>query len=110
MGGAGRNRNGFAGPANLPLVARVSIASGQVAAAVALALLVLVVANASLRRASDAAVGAQDVSTATLTLERLVDNLESGLRGYALTGNERLLRPVGEGRRALPAALARVSD
>ena len=78
-------------------------------ASVVLALLVsatfaaLIVAVSSLREANDREARATEAVTATLRLEKLVLDLETGLRGFVLTGKEPFLRPYFDAVAELPA-------
>ncbi len=94
--------------ASLPLVTRLVAASGVLALLVAAAFAVLIVAVSALRGSTSRATHAKDVSTSTLILEKLVLDLEGGLRGFVITGNERVLDPLRAARRDIPAATGRL--
>jgi signal transduction histidine kinase len=50
---------------------------------------------------------AKDVTAATVVLEKLVIDLETGLRGFVITNNERFLQPWKQARAELPGRLRR---
>ncbi len=89
-----------------------SLSARMIAASVVLALLVvaafaaLISALSALDEAERRETHSKNVLAATLGLEKHVVDLETGLRGFILTGDERLLVPYQEARRALPARLA----
>src|SRR5262249_36757634 len=72
------------------LVSRILAASCLLALLVAASFGVLIVAIGSLRRANDRETRSKDVTVAALQLENTVISLETALRGYALTNNQRL--------------------
>ncbi|MDX6503750.1 MAG: hypothetical protein QOE29_875, partial [Gaiellaceae bacterium] len=87
------------------LTVRTTIASvtlGIVVAAVAVGLLSAVFAA---RAAAHREVRAQDLTSATLDVQGLVVDLETGLRGLAITGDTRFLEPWVKARAALPSHL-----
>src|SRR5205823_3716149 len=47
----------------------------------------------------------KDVTRSTLVLEKLVVDLETGLRGFVLTGNAKFLDPWRKARRSMPYAI-----
>src|SRR6478735_5908778 len=53
---------------------------------------------------------ANQVLEASGQLERVVVDVETGLRGYLLTGDPKILQPFDEGRAALPGDEARVAS
>jgi signal transduction histidine kinase len=89
----------------------MSIARRLLLASVVLSLLVsaafatLLLANSELSKATEREARASDVTAATLRLEKLVVDLETGLRGLVLTGNDRFLQPYVSARRELPGRL-----
>lgn len=89
-----------------PLGMRMVVASALLALTVAGAFALLVVAINDLSRAADREARAKEVTAATLGLEKLVVDLETGLRGYALAGDARFLRPWRAARAELPGRLA----
>lgn len=82
------------------------LASVGAAILVAGAFAVLILAVSSLREATEQGARSKDLTTATLALDKLVLDLERGVRGFVLTGSERLLQPWTEARRDLPRRLA----
>jgi signal transduction histidine kinase len=88
------------------LEGRLVGASLLLAAVVAGVFLALVVAISSLRAATQHEAAAKDRTAATLALEKLVLDAETGARGLAITGNERFLEPWRVARGLLPARLA----
>jgi len=81
------------------LGARVLVASVLLAIVVAVVFGVLVLAISSLHRATNREARSKDVTAATLSLEKVVLDLEAGLRGFVISGQPRLLAPWN---RALP--------
>ena len=73
-----------------PIVARVLGAIGVLAVLVATAFAIVLLAMSNLRSSTNEQVQANKVTTATLHLERVVDELEQSLRGFVLTGNKRI--------------------
>ena len=88
------------------LAMRIILASAILAAIVSAVFLVLLLAMSTLRTATTRETRAKDVTAATLSLEKLVVDLETGLRGYALTGQKRFLQPWIQARAELPARAA----
>jgi signal transduction histidine kinase len=91
-----------------PLLARITLASAVLALLVSAAIAILVLAILSLRNTTDTATRSKDVTAATLRLEKLVLDLETGLRGFVLAQNEHFLEPVSAARADLPGAIAAV--
>jgi signal transduction histidine kinase len=83
------------------------LASALLAVLVGAVFLVLFAAVSSSRDATKQEARAKDLTAATLLLERLVLDLETGLRGLALTGNVQFLQPWTSARKELPRALTR---
>lgn len=84
------------------LTRRVVLASGVLALVVAAAFAVLVAAIADLRDAAQQARHSEEVLAAANQLERLLIDLETGQRGFVITGDERFLDPWLDARRAFP--------
>ena len=84
------------------LTRRVILASAVLALVVAAAFAVLVAAIAELRDAAQQARHSEEVLAAAHQLERLLIDLETGQRGFVLTGEERFLQPWVDARRAFP--------
>jgi two-component system sensor histidine kinase/response regulator len=89
----------------------MSLSRRLVSASVVLALLVsatftaLMIAVSALRDANDQEARATEAVTATLRLEKLVLDLETGLRGFVISGKEPFLQPYFEAKAQLPAQL-----
>jgi signal transduction histidine kinase len=88
------------------LAGRMMLASAILALIVAAAFAVFLLAVSTLREATNSETRAKDVTAATLSLEKLVVDLETGLRGLSLTGENRFLEPFTRAREELPARLA----
>jgi signal transduction histidine kinase len=80
------------------------VASGLLALVVGAAFAVLILAIVDLRDTTRDAKHSQDVIVAANRLERLVVDLETGQRGFLITGDERFLEPWAAARTALPDA------
>ncbi|MDQ1493403.1 MAG: hypothetical protein QOJ23_5917 [Actinomycetota bacterium] len=78
------------------------IAGGLLALLVGTAFTVVLVAIAELRRSAVRARNSQSVLAAANRLERLVIDLETGQRGFAITGDQRFLEPWDAARRSFP--------
>jgi signal transduction histidine kinase len=88
------------------LSVRMIAASVALALLVALIFVVLIDAMAALEDSKQREARSQDVVSETLAVQKLVVDLESGVRGLVLTGDERFLQPWVMAREALPARLA----
>jgi signal transduction histidine kinase len=88
------------------LSARLIAGSAVLALLVAAAFGVLVFAVTSLDDATKRERHAKAVSAETLQLEKLVLDLDTGLRGFVLTGKQNLLAPWTSARAALPDRLS----
>jgi signal transduction histidine kinase len=98
---------------SLPLLSRLLIGSAVLAVLVGAAFALALLAMSDLRSSTNAQAHSKDVSTATLELERVVNQLESSLRGYVnsvdISSGSRIYLPQWqEARRSLPVALARL--
>jgi signal transduction histidine kinase len=87
---------------SIPLATRMIVASVVLALLVAGAFAVLIQAVSALNDATQREVRSKEVRAATFELEKLVADLETGLRGFAITGEERFLRPWQEAYDELP--------
>jgi signal transduction histidine kinase len=85
---------------------RMMLASALLAVLIAGVFVVILLAVSTLREATTREARAKDVTAATLTLEKLVVDLETGLRGFVLTGQQRFLQPWTQARQQLPEHLA----
>jgi signal transduction histidine kinase len=108
-----RQLNGWARPAfgraadavaEAPILARVLGAIGVLAVLVATAFAIVLLAMANLRGSTNAQVQANKVTTATLRLGRIVDELDRSLRGFVLTRNRAIRSNWDRARRDLPFA------
>lgn len=90
----------------MPLLSRVVVGSAALSVIVAGMFVVLLVAMSGLRSSTNAQARSKNVSTATLELERVVNELEVSLRGFVLSGNGPFLAAWQQARLALPPAIA----
>jgi signal transduction histidine kinase len=95
--GGGRQAEGAGG-----LTRRMVVASGLLAVIVGAAFAALLVAVADLRATDRRARHSQQVLVAANQLERLVIDLETGVRGFVIAGQERFLAPWRVARAVLP--------
>jgi len=84
------------------LTRRMVAASALLAVIVGAAFVVLLLAIADLRRSERQANHSQEILTVSNELERLVLDLETGQRGFVLTGEERFLQPWHTARKSFP--------
>jgi signal transduction histidine kinase len=84
---------------------RLLIGSAAPALLVAASFLVLVLAVTALRDATDEERRAKEVTEATLRLERLVLDIETGLRGFVITQEQQFLEPFTRARANLTPQL-----
>ena len=87
------------------LSTRLVVGSALLALLVAAAFGILVFAVTTLDDATKRERHAKALTSQTLQLEKLVLDLDTGLRGYVLTGKLDLLEPWTSARKALPAKL-----
>ena len=92
------------------LTRRMAVASGLLALVVSAAFVVLLISVEDLRTSERLALHSQEVLTAANQLERLVVDVETGQRGFVITGKERFLAPWRDARRALPGASQRLEQ
>src|SRR5436189_94222 len=88
--------------------ANPELAHVRVAAVVGVIFLVVLLAVASLRRSADREARSKDVTAATLTLQTLAGDVETGVRGYVLTARPQFLQAYKTARATWPAAAARL--
>jgi signal transduction histidine kinase len=88
------------------LVARIALSAIAVGAGLALVFAVLFLAIAGLRHRSLEARHSQQVIATANRLQTLVIDLETGLRGFVITDNERDLQPWRVAQQRYPAAIA----
>ena len=97
------------------LVSR-SLLSRAVAGSVLLALLVagtfalMLVAVSNLRSSTNVQARSRDVTSSTLRLEQVVNQLEASLRGFVISGDARFLGSWRAGREPCPDATQQVTD
>ena len=84
------------------LTRRTVVAGGLLALLVASAFTVVVLAIAELRQSAVLARHSEAVLAAANRLERLVIDLETGQRGFVITGEERFLEPWNDARQNFP--------
>jgi signal transduction histidine kinase len=84
------------------LTGRTVAASAVLVLVIGAAFTVLVLADAELRKTTQLSRTSQEVLGAANRLERLVIDLETGVRGYIITGDERFLAPWEAARTAIP--------
>ena len=89
-------------PRGSAMTGRMLAASGALALFVAGVFVMLVVAVAGEREAARLARGSAEATAATSELEKLVIDLQTGLRGYVIAGDPRFLEPSRRARRLLP--------
>ena len=92
------------------LTRRMAVASGLLALVVSAAFVVLLISVEDLRTSERLALHSQEVLTAANQLERLVVDVETGQRGFVITGKERFLAPWRDARMALPEASQRLEQ
>jgi signal transduction histidine kinase len=92
------------------LTRRMAVASGLLALVVSAAFVVLLISVEDLRTSERLALHSQEVLTAANQLERLVVDVETGQRGFVITGKERFLAPWRDARQALPGASQRLEQ
>jgi signal transduction histidine kinase len=82
------------------ITTRMLVASGVLALMVGAVFVVLVLAISEQRDSANLAVRSQQAISAGTRLEKLVVDLETGVRGYVASGRESFLRPYREARQA----------
>ena len=93
-----------------PLAARLLLASCVLAALVAGVFVLLLLAISTLRDATDREAHAKDVVTSAVTTEKLVLDLETGLRGLQLGGNRQFLQPALRSKAEVPRRLSELEQ
>jgi signal transduction histidine kinase len=88
------------------LTRRMVVASGLLAVIVGAAFAVLLVSITDLRTSERLARHSEEVLTAANQVERLVIDLETGVRGFVITGQDQFLEPWRAAQGALPEASA----
>jgi signal transduction histidine kinase len=92
------------------LTLRLAAASALLAVVVGAAFVVLLSSAAELRGLQQQARQSEEVLVVANLLERLVIDLETGLRGFVITGQENLLQPWQPARAAIPAQAGRLEQ
>ena len=87
------------------LRSRMLAASAVLAALVIGVFVALILAISALQAATKQEARSKEVTASALMLEKLVLDVESAVRGYALTGNQDLLNPYHAAREELPSRL-----
>jgi signal transduction histidine kinase len=82
------------------------VASGLLALVIGAAFAVLLLSVADLRTQERRTTRSQEVLVTANQLERLVVDLETGVRGFVITGQEQFLQPWDDARAALPGVSA----
>jgi signal transduction histidine kinase len=90
---------------SMSLSGRMIVASLALAVIVAAVFVVMIRAVAAVDEARTREAHSKDVTAATVGVEKLVGDLETGLRGLVLSGNERFLQPGERARTQLPGRL-----
>jgi CHASE3 domain sensor protein len=88
------------------LTRRMVVASGLLALVIGAAFAVLLSSVADLRGSQHRARQSEEVLVVANRLERLVIDLETGQRGFVITGQERFLQPWCDARIAVPEQAA----
>jgi len=91
---------------SLSLQTRLVAASVVLAILVAAAFVILILSLATLREATRQEAQSRDVTAEALMLQKLVLDVETGLRGYVITGQESFLEPHNAARMQLPDRFA----
>src|SRR5262245_18278641 len=90
----------------MSLSGRMIVASLVLAVIVAGVFVIMIRAVAAVDEARTREAHSKEVTAATVVVEKLVTDLETGLRGLVLAGNERFLQPWAKARMVLPGRLA----
>ena len=94
---------------SLSLLWRAVAASVIVAAIVGVAFALMFLAVSNLSRSTNVQAHTRDVSTATLGVQQVVNQLESSLRAYVLTGNPRFRNAWQRAREQLNPSLGELN-
>jgi signal transduction histidine kinase len=95
---------------SLPLAARTVFATVLVGGLVASVFVVMLLAVSALREAERREARSKDVTVAALALEKIVLDMQAGVRGFVYTGNERFLAPLTTAQRQLPQQLGELEQ
>ena len=91
---------------SLSLSTRTLFATVLVGGLVASVFIVMLLAVSAVREAERREARSKDISVATLGLEKLVLDMQAGVRGFVNTRNERFLTPLTTARQQLPQQLS----
>jgi signal transduction histidine kinase len=94
----------------MSLSGRMIVASLVLAVIVASVFVVMIRAVATVDDARAQEAHSKEVTAATVVVEKLVTDLETGLRGLVLSGNERFLQPGEKARTQLPTKLGELEN
>jgi signal transduction histidine kinase len=92
------------------LVARATAASILLAVLVAGAFALMLIAVSDTQRSTDIQAHSRDATSATLQLEQVVDQLESSLRAFVISGDSRFLASWNQARSYLAVAVRNVKQ
>ncbi|HST18667.1 MAG TPA: ATP-binding protein [Gaiellaceae bacterium] len=90
------------------LVSRVGLLASVVALVVGVIVAAALLAILSLRRAEQREARAKDVTVSTLRVQTLAIEIQSSLRGYVLSRNQRFITTYHQARAQLPGALSQL--
>src|SRR5262245_11272423 len=94
----------------MSLSGRMIVASLVLAVIVAGVFVIMIRAVAAVDEARTREAHSKDVTAATVGIEKLVLDLETGLRGLVLSGNQRFLQPWAKARNELPGRLVELEQ
>ena len=89
----------------LSLQTRLIAGSVLLAILIAAAFVILILALSTLREATRQEAESRDVTAEALMVQKLVLDVETGVRGYVITGNKSFLAPYEAARKELPGRL-----
>ena len=90
---------------SMSLSGRMIVASLVLAVIVAGVFVIMIRAVSAVDEARTREAHSKEVTAATVVVEKLVTDLETGLRGLVLSGNEKFLQPWATARKVLPGRL-----
>ena len=94
----------------LSLQTRLVAGSVLLAILIAAAFVILILALSTLREATREEAESRDVTAEALMVQKLVLDVETGVRGYVITGNKSFLAPYEAARKELPSHLRRLEQ
>ncbi len=92
------------------LQTRLVAGSVLLAILIAAAFVILILALSTLREATREEAESRDVTAEALMVQKLVLDLETGVRGYVITGRRSFLAPYEAARKELPSHLRRLEE